>query len=271
MKKISILCLILIMVLTACTPAKEKEPTFEEILQSSDTLEAEIESVATITNPSGFPGMQGGCTDGKYYYQSFLSYDLDNQENNDVIIVKYDLETGEIVAQSEVLKLCHANDITYNSKLNRLVICHNKPEFKKVTYMDPETLVVTKTETLNYSIYAIDYNEIRNRYVIGISGGYDFGVLDSMYNTIDIFEGTERVEGYTKQGMCSDDNYIYFVYHNFSRVAVFDWDGNFVTLIHFNVGGETENISVVDGTIYVACAVGGNAVLYKLIDLQPKE
>ena len=88
-----------------------------------------------------------------------------------------------------------------------------------------------------------------------------------MYQTINTFKGSERVEGYTKQGICCDDEYIYFLYYKLNAVAIYDWDGNFVTLIYFDVLGEPENISVVNGTIYVACGESGIATLYKLTDL----
>lgn len=158
MKRISIICLIIILCLTACINPTEEEPTFEEILQSSDTLETEIERIAVIPKIEGFSGMQGGWTDGQYYYQSFLRYNWNDENNNEVIIVKYDLTKEEIVEQSEILKLNHANDITYNPKLDYFVVCHNEPNYKKISYVAQESLIIIGTKTLNYNIYGIDYN-----------------------------------------------------------------------------------------------------------------
>lgn len=50
--------------------------------------------------------------------------------------------------------------------------------------------------------------------MIGISGGYTWGILDADFNLIDTYEGTERVEGYTRQGICCDANKFKFGWRN---------------------------------------------------------
>lgn len=80
-----------------------------------------------------------------------------------------------------------------------------------------------------------------------------------------IYQPTELTTGYTTRGATSDENFIYFVLYNQNVITVYDWDGNFVTLIKLTVDGEPENLSVVDDTIYVATGHAGTTVVYKLV------
>lgn len=47
-------------------------------------------------------------------------------------------------------------------------------------------------------------------------------------------------------------------------ITVYDWDGNFVTLIHLSVQGEPENLTVVDGIIYVVTGYKKQALVYEI-------
>lgn len=76
-------------------------------------------------------------------------------------------------AVSEPLPLNHANDLTYNSKRGVFVAVHNNPYRKWVSLIDPETLTVIETVIMDVKIYSISYNETREQYVVGLSGGAD--------------------------------------------------------------------------------------------------
>ena len=48
-------------------------------------------------------------------------------------------------------------------------------------------------------------------------------------------------------------------------LSVYDWDGNLITVIELSVGSiEPENISVIGDGIYITCAGGGGAQIYKV-------
>jgi len=233
--------------------------------------------VHTITRPSVDVRIsQGGYTDGKYYYQAFIQKDTaSNEENNVVQIVKYDMETGKKVLTSENLKLNHANDITMNTKTNQLIVCNNNPNRTKITFLDPETLTITGTKDIGRKIFSIDYNESRDCYVVGISGGQTFAVLDSNFNKIaGPYEPTFMSEGCTTQGVGCDDNYIYFVFYSPNVVTVYDWNGKFVRLITLDdidpAAMEPENISSVDGELYVGCGLGAGLQVYNVTNITKK-
>jgi hypothetical protein len=259
------------------TEAPTEEPTEAETLSSSDALaemlRAKVEyrvrgkRIADIPSDGISTTVQGGYTDCKYHYQLFIKKDTaSDEENNIVRLVKYDLESGEQVQVSEPLPLNHANDLTYNAKRGVFVAVHNNPHRKWVSLIDPETLTVIETIQMEYKIYSISYNEARDQYVVGLSGGQTFRFLDADFKAVDdvVFQPTELTTGYTTQGATSDENFIYFVLYNQNVITVYDWDGNFVSIIKLTVEGEPENLSVVNGVIYVATGHGGSCLLYRL-------
>lgn len=239
---------------------------FAEIIPTADTLSSTVEKLLTVKVPDDkSKTVQGGYTDGKYHYQAFIAKDTaSNEQNNVDIIVKTDLTTGEVVKTSGPLALNHANDITYNAKIDKLVVVHNNPNRTKVSYVDPETLELTETKTIPYSIYSMEYNESRDQYVVGLSGGQSFTLLDGNLERISGVKAakpTVRTNGYTTQGVTADDNYIYFVLYNQNVITVYDWDFNFVTLIEMDLGKvEPENLSIVGNDLYVVSTGGGAAI-----------
>jgi len=239
---------------------------FAEIIPTADTLSSTAEKLLTVKAPDDkSKTVQGGYTDGKYHYQAFIQKDTaSNEQNNVDVIVKTDLATGEVVKTSGPLPLNHANDITYNPKIDKLVVVHNNPNRTKVSYVDPETLEMTETVTIPYSIYSIHYSETYDRYVVGLSGGQSFTFLDGNLKRISgttAAKPTPRTTGYTTQGVTADDNYIYFVLYNQNVITVYDWDFNFVTLIEMDLGKvEPENLSIVGNDLYVVTTGGGAAI-----------
>ena len=243
---------------------------FTDILPTSDTFASDANKVLSIAAPTELCTIvQGGYTDDKYHYQAFIYKHLESNEAENIVkIVKTDLATGDVVKISPDLPLNHANDITYNPKLDRLVVVHNNPNRTSVSMVDPETLELIETKTIPYSIYSIDYNESRDMYVVGLSGGQSFTFLDGNLERISGMKAakpTKRTNGYTTQGAAADDNYIYFVLYNQNVITVYDWDFNFVTLIELDLGRvEPENISIVGNTIYVASTGSGGATLWRV-------
>ncbi len=245
----------------------EKFSYLAEILRSSDSLSSTSERLFTVPYPSDqHKNPQGGWIDpeGRFYYQVFLNRDNEsNEANNQDIIVKYDMIANRINKVSGILYLNHANDITWYPEKNCLAVVHNNPNRKNVSLVDPDTLQLIETVNLNYTIYCMDYNPENDMFVIGLSGGQNFRFLKRNFKDAErtIHTSTPLTTGYTTQGCASDANFIYFVLYKQNVITVYDWSGNFVTLISFDVGSiEPENISVVNDEIYVTCNSGGAAV-----------
>lgn len=200
--------------------------------------------------------MQGGCTDGKYLYLCMVN----SGDTQKAYVHKYDAKTYELVKVSKEIPTDHSNDATYNPNTNEIIICHNAPNRQKITVIDADTLEFKKTISISFKIFSIAYQPERDVYVIGISGGQDFTVLDSSLKVAkDYVKSGDRFTanstGYTTQGVECDEDYIYFVQYNTNVIMVYDWSGNYINRFDLDIPANTEpeNISIVGDKFYIAC------------------
>ena len=197
---------------------------------------------------------QGGCTDGKFYYQAFIDRDnASNEANNTARIVKTDLSTGKQVMVSEKFMAGHTNDITYNPTNNKLYVANNKPFNSRLAVIDADTLAFEGYVNIPGPIYSITYSPERDIYFIGCSNSNnvrglnaDFGLLDQ-----DVHMADRSTWTHTTQGIGSDDTFVYCVLwqKNNNVIAVFDWYGNYVGTIKIRLTTtviEPESIDVDD-------------------------
>ncbi len=256
------------------------------ILSKNDHPNADIsredgEPDEVVFAAEGTSGTQGGCFDGTYVYQGFILKDAASEETRNVCkIVKQKFDgrpdTTTALKISEALDLNHTNDITYNTKTDELVVVHNNPFRTKLTVIDPKTLTVKRTVTIPINIYSLTYNAERDLYVAGCSGGQNLRILsaDLSQTLSEEMISAEETKGLTTQGICSDDTFIYCTLWNsngkgaYSKnvITVYDWYGNHVGTIGTAIEIESENISIVDGTLYVTAHSwwAGAAYIYKI-------
>ena len=199
--------------------------------------------------------VQGACVDGDYAYFAFMNGSVCN-------IAKFDAHSWEYIEKEKIINMGHSNDMTYNSDKDYLVVANNAPYYDVITLIDPDTLAPIKDVKIDEDIYSIAYNASRQCYVVGLSGTYDFALLDSDFEVIEEFEGVKT--GYTRQGCDCDDDYIYFVQsggHNL--LVVYDYEGNHITDIPMDDTDEVENIFHIGNTFYTSLYYYGNT-LYRI-------
>ncbi|MBE6754945.1 MAG: hypothetical protein E7555_00575 [Ruminococcaceae bacterium] len=192
--------------------------------------------------------LQGGCTDGKYAY--FCSH---NGYADVCSISKYEIDTWKEVARSNVVDVDHGNDITYNKDKRCLVVCHNAPNRTLVSYVDKDTLEIIETIEIPLEIYSITYNAKTNKYAVGISYTFDFAILDKNFKVIETIKGV-KPKSTTRQGMDSDDKYLYFLLSFPNAISVYDWDGNHYGVFELNDEAakyESENIFLLNDDLYI--------------------
>ena len=242
-------------------------PHLENALDPADlgtyegTVEAELQRATLILARDHFNVAQGACSDGQYFYVILESQVVPgggSYKENDHLgkIYKLDAVTMKPVLVSEGLAIDHGNDITYNSKLGLLVVIHNAPNRKYLSYVDPDTLEVVETVKDNeLEMYGIAYNEKTDKYVVGISHGYDFAILDGQLNVEKTFTGKNT--GWTKQGIECDENFVYFLQYNQNAVVIYDWEGNYIRTVMINgVDHEPEAIFLLNGRFYMTSYMG---------------
>ncbi len=227
--------------------ADAKEAFYNEatsaVIKSNIEKDAKFDKSATV---------QGACTDGEYAYFAV--------NRGDTKILKYNVSTWKLKKKSSTLSLGHANDMTYNPKKNTIIVANHEPDHRKLTFIDPNTLTVTGEKKIKLKIYSISYNEARNQYVVGISGTYDFAILDSKLNVVKKFKGVDT--GYLRQGMDCDDNYLYFAQSgtNGNIIVVYNWSGKHVDTIKVDKSMEIENIFHVKNNVFITLHYFGNYV-----------
>lgn len=228
------------------------------LFSKTDKLSSTSTAVATMPLPeTNYITNQGGCSDGKYYYQSFLLVNSADESKNSTIIVKYDLSTGKEVRRSGKINTGHTNDLAYNSRTNQLIIANNKPDYNIVTVMDASTFRILKTVKLPCPIYGITYDAERDIYFIGCSNSKNLRALDSNFEIIDqnVYVTDQNTSGFMTQGIGSDDVFICGTYYTKpgNAIEVFDWYGNYIGTITTDISGtldgyalESESIDIDD-------------------------
>ncbi len=251
--KRSIMCVVALM-LTLCIliPANIITADAKSPFYSSATtliIKKHIEQDAGLSN---YVTAQGSCTDGKYAYFAI--------NNGSTTILKYNVNSWKLKSKRSGLSLGHANDMTYNEKRDIIVVSNNAPDYNILTFVDPDTLKIVGTKKIKYKIYSISYNSARDQYVVGISGTYDFAILDKDFKKVKKYEGYNS--GYLRQGADCDDDYLYFVQSGGggNLLVIYNWNGKLVDTVTIDKALEIENIFHVDDTIYITLHHFGNFV-----------
>ncbi len=216
--------------------------------------------------------IQGGCTDGTYFYQAvhFPVKRTDGRLSD--ILYKIDMSTWEVAAKSEYLPLDHANGITYNGKLHQLVVAHmtgSDGAAADISFVDPDTLELIETRRLDVGISEIAYNETRDQYVVRRNNPYGFLILDADFRIVSTYDGNGI--GLGLQSLDCDDDYIYIGdtgvtgKYGTEAVKIYDWDGKLKGIFRIaeEIRGdavscsEHEALFHADGQYYVTLFAGG--------------
>ena len=206
--------------------------------------------------------LQGGCTDGTYVYLIFTDGASSDARDR---MLKIDLATQTVEQMSEPLDIDHGNDVTYNPKTGKLVVAHNTPNAKVLSFIDPKTLTVTKTKKLPDKVYGIAYSAPENCYFLGISGSYDFVRYNGSLQRETAFAG--RNNGATRQGMEAFGDAVYFLYSSPNRIVKYTAGGAYVGSYDLPVKkGEPECLFFFDGVPHICYGPGGagSAIIYRL-------
>ena len=246
--------------MNAVSPAEPQTPANTVHIGGEYTLK-EATVFAEIAKDGNYKVMQGAATDGTYLYYCIENQALDAHES---YIYKVDIATGRVVKRSKSLQLDHSNDMTYHPIRNQLVVVHNAPNRKLVSFVDVTTLEKVETVNIGREIFCMAYNVERDQYVVGLSGGQTFCVLDGNFEYIREYSPVAST-GYTTQGMTCDENFLYFAQSGANVVVIYDWDGYQVAIVPIEFTNiETENICIVGNDIYIGFYRSGNGgIVYK--------
>ena len=229
--------------------------TVADMVSDGLTVTADYAEILHAPTQGQYSISQGAASDGTYVYIA-----LRNSDDTGAVIVKYRLDDGSFVAKSPVLQLGHANDMTYNTAKNILVVAHGQKQGKILTLVNPETLEFIEDVNIEKGAGAITYNPATNAYAIS-QGGKSLHMLDKDLVYVTSYERT-KLDGYTAQGMGSDESYIYFPMSGSGQniLDTFDWNGNRITQIILPTPHESESLFYVNGRHFVSFNYNGGTV-----------
>ena len=244
---------------------------------------------------SQYATVQGACTDGKYAYFAvqesstvILKYDLKTWKLAKKATVSGLGHANDMTYNARRELIVVANNTA----------AFDREADDQLTLLDPETLTVRGTvkalrkktekelekerqeaaknptsatkkkdekddEEKDYvalKVYSVAYQESEDRYVVGLSGGYDFAVLDKDFKQVKQYKGEKT--GYTRQGCDCDDDYIYFSQGDGSNIIViYDFSGKYVDTVSLDHSHEIENLFHAGNDYYLTLHYYGNAVM----------
>ncbi len=175
-----------------------------QALREGKDLCADFKVIFNYRGKDGFSTAQGAATDGKYAYVVMKKKE-DNVETDRV--VKIDMETMQVVLESQEMPLDHANDMTYDPVKKRLVVVNMLNNV--ISIISPETLELVEQKRLPYGSWGIGYVDGAEQYAFLAYGSPNGLVItDSDFAPIRSSKLADTT-GYIGQGMDADAKYAY--------------------------------------------------------------
>ncbi len=212
-----------------------------------------------------FDTMQGAVAYGSTGW--YIMYD---RVKSKCRIAKINLKTKKLIKVSPDLNISHGNDIAYNSDRKQLVVAHGAPNYKLVSFVDPNTLTIQKTVSLTLpkgtpgatdsncnnfeGITAIAYNTNHKMYVARLKSQGHIVQYDENLNAVK-YVRLDKKDNYLFQGMDSYSEYMLVVQSpgnggKENIISVYDWDGKYMSRVSLGSTYELENVYHRNGNFY---------------------
>ena len=227
-------------------------------IAAGKTLGANFKILFEYKGRDGFTTSQGAATDGKYAYVVMKKKEGGTETDR---IVKINMTTWDIVAESDELPLDHGNDMTYDPNKNRLVVTNMLNNI--ISVIDPETLTIVERAVPNYGSWGIGYIDGSSEYAFLASGGLT--VTDKDFNVIRS-SPFEPADGYTGQGMDADSQYAYVPFSpnagkSNNIIQIYDLStGEFLGLISVGTKMESETVFHFGDDYYINFNANGSKI-----------
>ena len=233
---------------------------------------------------------QGSCIakkDGKLYalvcfIRNSPAFKAGDDSDYDSSVVLYDMDSKKTVKSVEGLFLDHANGVCYNPEKERFYIVRLGQNGREggIVEMDWD-LNVTNDIMVKGAEHLGNITYFNKRYygLVPRKAGFQFTVLDENLELTD--EGNDEngkpvyVDGYneaayTGQGFGTDGTYIYGIAADFKdsmwrrtqRLYIYDFHGKLLGCQKIDIPHEVEDITFVDGTMYVSTNGHDTAGIY---------
>ena len=199
--------------------------------------------------------LQGACANGGYAYLTLYNRNVERCK-----IVKVKLSNLSVVKVSASLPIYHGNNLTFNTRKNRIVAtcCTTSKKAKnRVVLINPSTLKVTSIKNIkltkkvkklpkkvrkkNKGYTAVAYNEKHNCYVARLRQNGNVVILNKNLKPVRYVKLKKKKTGLLVQGIETVGDYIYDVRsfkgrHHYCMVTVHTMSGKYVGQMKFPYG-----------------------------------
>ena len=159
-------------------------------LSRSELTILNLNTITTIDKPPSFTSVQGGVTTDKYVITLLINESASSDGKAAILVLnKTNYKLVRLVKNPIIeYDLGHANDCTFNSKTNELLILSGK----KINVLDlnNDNFSLKGTIKLKHYYHGLGYDEDNDQYVLArsIKGGTIFEVRDNEFNKIRKFK-----------------------------------------------------------------------------------
>ncbi|MCL2736591.1 MAG: hypothetical protein FWD75_08190 [Propionibacteriaceae bacterium] len=272
-KYILVLGIALVVVLGAMAMA----PTGDAQAEPKTYATMETTEIAHLSLGSGFTAyktVQGSATDGVYLYVNFSAGD------GKIIMGKFNLLSGQLVAHSQVMDLGHGNALTYDPYGMRLVATtksDNNPAgyISPLVFIDPESLTIVGTQDIGRSAWGVCFDSLNKRYVVVSSAGTYWEYNSTFTTSRKVIDKTvlsgDALASFTgtDQDVGCDSSQIYIPHSPETGVTTNNWisvwtwpttgSASYVTSYQLDTTDELEGISVRGDQLILAFNVGAKS------------
>ena len=208
--------------------------------------------------------VQAMCYHGGFLYLAFPP----SNENQNTKLIKYNISSKSVVLTKENHSYQHAGDMTYDSKLNKIlisqgiVVAQNDDDAQagiKYYYVNPDTLEFEKEVFLRqFDGSSICYKKSLDKYYVKtVWGNWTknfFEIVDKDFNRLSAFDSLEQ--GWVMQGIDADDSHIYSLSwdqpNRKNYITIYDNNGNYLNRIELDFSAESQGIACASGNeLYV--------------------
>ncbi|MBQ7235649.1 MAG: hypothetical protein IJX03_00640 [Clostridia bacterium] len=232
-------------------PEKTADPS--DFISVNQTITFTADEYLTVADGE----LQGGCTDGTYYYVA-----LGDAVDDASTINKYNIATKELTATYGTVK-GKFSDLTYNPVTKEIIAAKSGAENTKISVFNAETMKLKSTKTMPVTTYSIAYDHYENCYWV-LTSNLGIAKLNANFKKVGTpYEFADS--GCALKGIDVDSEFIYVLLYEADKIMVYDKTGAFEREIYLPRNSqEPQNICHVGGDFYIGYdSANGGGTVYK--------
>ena len=179
-------------------------------LSRSELTVLNLNSITTIDKPEGFTSVQGGVTTDKYVITFLINESEDSDHKTAILVLNKDNYKKVRLVKNPITdyNLGHANDATFNSNTNELLVLSGR----KINVIDlnNDSFELKRQIKLNFYYSGLGYDEENDQYVLarGVNGGIFVEIRNNEFRILRTFKIKTNL---TRQSLTVYQGNIYYV------------------------------------------------------------